>query len=307
MAKRSTIKTGTKFLSIMNMKGGVGKTLGAVNIASVLGEMGHKVLLVDCDYQANASHNLGVFDEGIRSRRTLYDGIVTKSINSGQAIIESDFDNLDVIASRFELFDFAFGSTGLRMNSDLRDWLREKEVLDYDYVIMDSRPEISQLFINVVFASDFILIPILCEAESLFGLSIVLDHLSRIQKARGDLRLLGVYYSNYDKNTSTHRVNKTQLGKLLERKKISTLGTIPFSRAAKSATEKRLPLNYSTKSKLPINDAFAKLAAEIVRVTSSVTGRSPAIPRLGLSETESAYLSLQKQAASSDTFGLEIE
>lgn len=307
MAKRSTIKTGTKFITFGNMKGGVGKTLGAINVASNLGQLGYKVLLVDCDYQANASHNLDVFDEGIRTRRTLYDGIVAERKTAPQTIIESDFDNLDVIPSRFELFDFAFGNSGLRMNSDLRDWLREKEVLEYDYVILDSRPEISQLFINVIFASDYVVIPILCEAESVFGLSIVLNHLHRIQKTKRELRLIGVYFSNFDKRTSTHRINKQHLENLLAKKKIKILGTVPFSRSAKSATEKRLPLGYAKNPKMPINVAFKELTKEIVDATSSVTGRAPAIPQIGLVESESAFLQIKDSGSKESHFGLEIE
>lgn len=292
-AKGKRTSKSAKIISFGNMKGGVGKTVGAINIAAELGEMGYSVLLIDCDYQSNATHNMGVFEEGIRSRKTLYEGLVTGVRKMSQCIIDTDFKNVKMIASRFELFDFSFSNNVVRMNTDFRDWLRQKDLNQFDYVILDSRPEISHLFINVMVASDFVIIPILCEAESIFGLSIILNHLSRIQKSRKEFRLLGVYFSNYDKTISTHRDNKKFLEEFLPSKKVNIVGTVPFSKAAKKSTEMLKPLIYSHPSKnLPIHLAFKELALRIAELTTGITGRAPLIPQIDVIESEQAYLNI---------------
>lgn len=293
MTKKEINIKKTNVITFANMKGGVGKTTSAINIAAYLGRLGHKVLIIDCDYQANASASLNLLKEGIHTRRNLYEGIVSNKRRFKDCILSTEFKNLDMVTSKFQLYYFSI-MNDLNSESVLKAWLTKATFNKYDYIIVDSRPELGTLFSNVMMITDFVVVPLLIEPDSIMGLSIILHHLAKSQRYKKDLRLLGVLYSMVDSKYAVHKNFKPTIDGILEEKGISSLGIIPASGAVKNAAAQYKPVLYShvKKSELPVQKAFRKVTSVIVSKVLATTGRATVIPTIPISEGEDIFMSV---------------
>lgn len=284
-----------KVIAVSNMKGGVGKTVTAVNLSAALAEQDYKVLLVDTDFQANSSQYLNVKKNAIQDKKSIYEGLVCgKKLKD--CIIPSVFRNLDVVASKYLFYGF--------INTDARDhtldaWLKGVAVERYDYVILDVRPEITKLFYNVMLASDFVLIPVKADADALTGLAIILRHLRDLQKTKPGLRLLGMVLSNFDKQDVTQKkIYKPLLEEYSDKLDIPILASIPSSKAVSGSSNTQTPLvHYRTSHKLAITQAFVELAKEVSVASERVNGRAPLIPTIEIEEVDSVYLDIEEKAS----------
>lgn len=174
-----------KIIAFANQKGGVGKTTSAVNIAAALGILGHRVLLCDCDPQGNTTSGVGVSKKN--TRVSSYDILIGR-IRTDEAIIHTEFKNLDLLPSNmnlagaeFELVDAEEREARLRKALDqVRD--------NYDFIIIDCPPSLGILTINTLAAADGVVIPMQCEYYSLEGLSQLLMSIRQV-KSRWNPRL----------------------------------------------------------------------------------------------------------------------
>lgn len=144
---------------LANQKGGVGKTTTSVNLASGLALNGHRVLLVDMDPQHNASSLVGVQDEGechyIGEALVEHKGV---TIPMEEIIQKTALEGLYVAPGAVELSgDSESLDREVYSERRLRDVL---EPLDYDFVIIDSPPNLGRLTINVIYAADILLVPV---------------------------------------------------------------------------------------------------------------------------------------------------
>ncbi len=159
---------------VVNQKGGVGKTTTVVNLAAGIAQNGYKVLLVDCDPQGNASTGLGV--EKKKAKVALYD-ILVETADSGKAsekvscAIINVAPNLDILPSTLDLAgaeSVLYGAVGKEMI--LKEAIAP--VVDgYDWVLIDSPPSLGLLTLNILAASDKLVVPMQCEFYALEGLS----------------------------------------------------------------------------------------------------------------------------------------
>ena len=153
-----------KIIAVTNQKGGVGKTTTSVNLAASLGFKGKKVLLIDCDPQSNASSGVGV------TRGTyelsIYDCLADSS-KVKDAIIDTGFKNLFLIPSSSSLsgaeIELAYEEKREYFLKNIIDKIKD----DYDFIIIDSPPALGMLTINIMTATDTLLIPIQCEYYAL--------------------------------------------------------------------------------------------------------------------------------------------
>lgn len=185
-----------KIISLANQKGGVGKTTSCVNIASSLGILGHKVLIIDLDPQGNTTSGVGVTKRGlVGSTKELLNGEMTAK----QVIRETPYDNLWVIpanttltSSEFELFDF--DDNEFRMKKAL------EEVADeFDYILIDCPPSLGRLTVNALTASDGVIVPMQCEFYALEGLSQLMISVKLIKKHYNpDLEVTGILVTMYN-------------------------------------------------------------------------------------------------------------
>ena len=186
----------TNIIAFSNQKGGVGKTTSAVNTAAALGNLGKKVLLVDCDPQGNATSGVGISKKNIVN--SVYDVIIGRCA-AKDAVIDTQFKNLSVIPSHISLAgaEFELVEESGR-ESKLKDALKPI-IDDYDYVIIDCPPSLGLLSINALAASTGVIIPMQCEYYALEGLSQLLLTIKQVKKLYNPtLDITGIMITMYN-------------------------------------------------------------------------------------------------------------
>lgn len=180
-----------KIISLMNHKGGVGKTTSAINIGAGLVELGHRVMLVDLDPQANLTLSLGIPRQPV----TIYESIrgesplVPFTVRPGLDVVTS---TLDLSGAEMELINEAGREFILR---ELFEMVRE----DYDFVIIDCPPSLGLLTLNALTSSDLVFIPLQTEFLAMQGLAKIQQVINKVKlRLNKRLRIGGVIATMYD-------------------------------------------------------------------------------------------------------------
>ena len=188
-------------LSVINQKGGVGKTTTAINTAAALAQWGHKTLLVDLDPQGNATSGCGVVPSDVAGS-SLYEALLSVQQEEGEVlrpgIASTEIENLSVIGASPELA----GSEVELSDNERRDGLRR--VLqglsgEFEFVLVDTPPSLSLLTVNSLVAADRLIIPVQCEYFALEGLGQLLRTLEKIRRfLNPDLAVMGLLRTMFD-------------------------------------------------------------------------------------------------------------
>ncbi|MBQ4579863.1 MAG: ParA family protein [Clostridia bacterium] len=166
-----------KIISIINQKGGVGKTTTAVNLSALMADMGQKVLLIDLDPQGNATSGLGMAVED----KSMYEVLMGR-IQMKDLIEKTDFKNLSVAGSDIRLADAELQLVSVdKRESRLKTALAAVQK-DFDFVLIDCPPSLSLLTVNALTASDSVIIPIQCEYYALEGVASLLQTIQKVKK-----------------------------------------------------------------------------------------------------------------------------
>ena len=189
----------SKIISVVNQKGGVGKTTTAMNLAAYLSELGKFVLLVDMDPQGNATSGLGIDRNAIThgiyevlSRQKRLHDVVQNTAHEGLRIAPS---TPNLAGANIELVDLE------RREHQLADLLSEMTHA-YDYIIIDCPPSLGLLTVNSLVAADELLIPVQAEYYALEGLGQLLHTIQLVQThVKPDLKILGAVITMFDKRT----------------------------------------------------------------------------------------------------------
>ena len=184
----------TKTISVLNQKGGVGKTTSAVNIASFLAITETPVLIIDMDPQGNASTGLGVGNQKL----TIYDLLINNK-NIDSAIQKTEIDFLEIIPSNSQLAGAEIELVSMFTRETILKQIIQNVVGKYKYIIIDCPPSLGLLTINALTASDSIIIPIQCEYYALDGLSQLLNTIRLVQKnLNSNLTIEGILITMFD-------------------------------------------------------------------------------------------------------------
>ena len=188
----------TRILSIVNQKGGVGKTTTAVNLATALAAIGENVLLVDLDPQGNASTGFGVSTS--ERLHTSYD-LLMDDKNISTCAMPTSIPKLDIIPATIDLSGAEIELASMTMREQqLKRAFKKDTSHNYDYILIDCPPSLGLVTINALVASDAIFIPLQCEFYALEGLSHLLKTFKLVQrKLNPNLSILGVVLTMYDK------------------------------------------------------------------------------------------------------------
>lgn len=178
-----------KIIGICNQKGGTAKTTTAVNLSACLGLANRKTLLIDMDPQGNATSGVG-FEQEIQS--SIYD-VLADRVSIRESIYPTRHPNVAIIPSHISLTGgevelVHVENRELRLREQVRSIKNE-----YDYIIIDAPPSLGLLTVNVLAASDSVLIPIQCEYYALEGVSKLVNTIELIrERLNADLEIEGV-------------------------------------------------------------------------------------------------------------------
>jgi len=254
-----------KVISLVNQKGGVGKTTTSINLAAALGIENKKTLLIDLDPQRNATTGLG-YSSGDYDH-DIYE-VIAGVCNIKEAIKKTKFKNLSILPSTINLagIDVEFVKKMLEepdfhQNNQLR--LALDEIKDeFDYIIIDCQPALGLATMNALVASDSVIIPVQCEFFALEGITQLLNSIIMVQSSMNPaLRIEGVLLTMLDGRTIIGLEVIEEVRKYFKDKVFNTI--IPRLVRLVEAPSHGKPINeYDPKSKA--TEAYANLAKEVI-------------------------------------------
>lgn len=169
-------------LCISNQKGGVGKSTIAINVAGALADRGRDVLFVDLDPQGNATENLGLMEVYDKEPPSLFDCLTDSSKRDAVHDLIYDHPEMDVLPSNIDMTAAEPELTLSRRSGEQLDLVLEKVEDDYDYIIVDSPPNLGNLLDNALFATRRVLIPALAESTSKRAFELLFDHIDALEQ-----------------------------------------------------------------------------------------------------------------------------
>jgi len=185
----------TKIVSLVNQKGGVGKTTTAINLGASLAACERKVLVVDLDPQANATSGVGISKN---EEKSMYN-VLTEGMKIREVIRETELPTLFIAPSAVDLVGAELElSDAIGREFHLRRALQEING-EFDYVLLDSPPSLGLLTINGLTAANSVLVPMQCEYFALEGISQLVNTVERVRDLLNPgLEIEGIVLTMYD-------------------------------------------------------------------------------------------------------------
>ena len=191
-----------KIISVINQKGGVGKTTTVINLAAGLTIKGKKILVIDLDPQGNATTGLGLSNTE-NSELTIY-SVLNGSKKISEVIQSTKFENLNLITSNVDLSGLEVETAGdsrraFKLKDELASILNDSGA-SYDYILIDCPPSLSLLTIMALVASDELVVPLQTEFFALEGLTQLMKTIERIKSnLNPTINIRGILLTMYDK------------------------------------------------------------------------------------------------------------
>lgn len=246
-------------ISIINQKGGVGKTTTAVNLSAYLADKGKKTLLIDEDSQGNSTSGLS---RSVTFDKSLYD-VLLNDTSPGEAVVKTAVRKLHLLPASIDLAGAEIEIAPLAERESLLKRKIEPLREQYDYIIIDCPPSLGLMTLNALVASDSIIIPIQAEFYALEGLSQLVKTVQVVSRRMNPrLHILGILLTMFDGRTNLSLQVAEEVKKYFGSKVFRTV--IPRTVKLSEAPSFGEPvLTYAPKSKGA--EAYKKLSREVLK------------------------------------------
>tara|TARA_B100000965_G_C19562420_1_gene745167 strand:+ start:429 stop:1223 length:795 start_codon:yes stop_codon:yes gene_type:complete len=201
-----------QIISVINQKGGVGKTTTVINLSAGLAQLEKKILVIDLDPQGNATTGLGLSNLS-SSSETIY-GVLNGTKKISEVIKKTKFNNLDIITSNVDLSGLEVETAGdneraFILKNKLGAYLNDSRA-NYDYILIDCPPSLSLLTVMALVTSNSLLVPLQTEFFALEGVTQLIKTIERIKvNLNPNLEIRGILLTMYDKrNKLSSQVEK---------------------------------------------------------------------------------------------------
>jgi len=212
-----------RIISIVNQKGGVGKTTTSVNLAAALAILKKKVLIIDIDPQGNSTSGLGLPKENLVN--TVYDVFIDKT-KIENTIKNTEVDNLHIVPSNNDLIGANIELHTIENKEKILKNQIDNIKFKYDFILIDCPPSLGYLTLNALVASDSILIPLQCEFFAMEGLAQLMNTFNLIKKRLNTkLKIEGIVLTMFDNKTHISGEVENEVRKHFSNKVFKT--TIP--------------------------------------------------------------------------------
>jgi len=254
-----------KIISLVNQKGGVGKTTTSINLSASLAYLGKKVLLIDLDPQGNTTTGIGINKGEIEY--TIYD-VLTSKREINDVIIHTDYKRLDLLPANVNLsgLETEFFSRSKEEPTFAKSFQLKNKIDpikdNYDYIIIDCPPALSIITINAYTASNSIIIPVQCEFLALEGIMQLLNSIMLAQRQLNpNLEIEGVLLTMLDSRANLGFEVVEEIRKYFKDKVYNTI--IPrLVRLAECPSHGKPIIAYDPKCRA--TDAYLNLAKEVI-------------------------------------------
>ncbi len=254
-----------KVISLVNQKGGVGKTTTSINLSASLAVLGKKVLLVDLDPQGNTTTGVGINKGEIE--KSIYDVLIGEC-SIAEALVKTKYKNLYVLPATinlagldFELSEKSRTEIGFNKGEQLK--IRLMDIRDsFDFIILDCPPSLGLITTNALTASNSVIIPVQCEFFALEGITQLLKSIMLAQKSLNPtLDIEGVLLTMYDARTNLGLEVVEDIRKFFKEKVYNTI--IPrLVRLTEAPSHGEPIVAYDPKSRG--SEAYINLAKEVI-------------------------------------------
>lgn len=199
-----------KTIAVMNVKGGVGKTITTVNVSTILAELYNKrVLVIDADGQGDTSAFLGADTSNGAGLPALFCGV---SSCYDEVVDRTGYNGVDLISANSDLYTIDLDA--LRMGkdagkciiTDLRDSIIEDDA--YDVILIDCPPSFTACSVAALAAADSVIIPVKLDAFSVRGMSFLMDQIRNLHRVNGRCKVEGVLVTQWHNVEVIHQAEQ---------------------------------------------------------------------------------------------------
>lgn len=189
-----------RIISMVNQKGGVGKTTSVINLGAALAELGRKVLLVDLDPQGALSAGTGI--NSYELDLTVYNLLLERDHDIREAIQPTTTENMEILPANIDL-----SAAEVQLVNEVAREMALARVLrpvvgDYDIILIDCQPSLGLLTVNALAASDGVIIPLGAEYFALRGVALLVETIEKVQdRINPRLEMDGILITMFDPRT----------------------------------------------------------------------------------------------------------